>query len=183
MDYSVYKKDWPKFVIGWVVCFLIRLFPFRPPNIEPILTTQMPFAKRYGWFGGFVFGFLSILIFDAVTSGVGMWTWITGAAYGLLGVGAYFFFRKREGKISNFLIFGIVGTILYDAVTGLSIGPLFFGQTFMEAFVGQIPFTLNHLLGNVVFSVVVSPLIYRWVVTNENLGTADIRQRLFGVRI
>src|SRR3989338_3324 len=171
------KKDWLKFAAGWAAVFAIRLIPFRPPNVEPVLATQMPFAKKFGWLGGFVFGFLSIFLFDSVTSGIGSWTFITGAAYGLLGVGAHFFFRNRRSSARNYLVYGIIGTILYDAATGLSIGPLFFGQSFIEAFAGQIPFTINHLLGNIVLSVAVSPIIYRWVAANEKLDTAVVWQK------
>ncbi len=166
-----------KFIVGWLVVFLIRLIPFRAPNIEPVLATQMPFAKRFGWLGGFLFGFLSIVIFDSVTSGIGMWTWVTAGAYGFLGVGAYFFFKNRESKAKNYLVFGIIGTILYDAVTGLSIGPLFFGQTFMSALMGQIPFTLYHLAGNIAFSLIVSPLIYKLVIQNPSLELVTICER------
>jgi uncharacterized membrane protein len=158
-----------KYVIGWVAVFLIRLIPYRPPNFEPMLAVAMPFSKRYGLVGSFAFGFLGIALFDAVTSGLGMWTWITAGAYGLLGVGAHYYFKHREANTLNFLVYGIIGTIAYDAVTGLSIGPLFFGQTFMSALTGQIPFTLMHLLGTVLFSVTVSPALYRWVITNDRL--------------
>ncbi|MEW6617397.1 MAG: hypothetical protein AB1333_03185 [Patescibacteria group bacterium] len=173
-----FKKGWIKFLIGWIVVFGIRFIPFRVPNIEPLTATQMPFAKKFGWLGGFVFGFLSILIFDAVTSGVGLWTWVTAGAYGFLGIGAAMFFKNRESTPANYLKFGIVATILYDAVTGLSIGPLFWGQSFMEAFTGQIPFTAYHLLGNIVFSLLVSPLIYRWVTENKGLEPRYIIERM-----
>jgi uncharacterized membrane protein len=84
-------------------------------------------------------------------------------------VGAYYFFRNREAKTLHFLIYSIIGTILYDAITGLSIGPLFFGQSLTEAFVMQIPFTVMHLGSNMVFAVTISPLIYKWIVTNQRL--------------
>ena len=166
-----------KYVIGWTAVFLIRLIPFRPPNFEPMLAVAMPFGKRYGLLGSFAFGFLGILLFDVVTSGIGMWTWITAAAYGALGVGAHFFFKNREASTVNFLTYGIVGTLAYDAVTGLSIGPLFYGQPFMLALTGQIPFTLMHLLGTVLFSVTVSPALYRWVVKNERLELSAFANR------
>lgn len=163
-----------KFLVGWIVVFGIRLIPFRVPNVEPLTATQMPFAKKFGWIGGFMFGFLSILIFDVATSGVGMWTWVTASAYGLLGIGAAAFFKNRESTPMNYLKFGVLATVLYDAVTGLSIGPLFWGQSFREALMGQIPFTAYHLLGNIVFSLLVSPLLYRWVVENKNFEADSI---------
>ena len=163
------RKNWIKFLIGWIVVFAIRLVPFRPPNVEPVLATQMPFAKRYGWQSGFLFGFLSIFLFDLVTSGIGSWTWITAIAYGLLGPLSFILLKKRKNHPVPYVVVGIFGTLLYDAVTGLSVGPLFFGQPFMEALVGQVPFTLMHVAGTVVLSAVVSPLLYRWVLENDRL--------------
>ncbi len=160
---------WLKFAIGWVGVFLFRLIPFRPPNVEPMLATIMPFSKRYGLAGSFLFGFLGIVLFDAVTSGWGVWTAVTALAYGLLGGAARLFFKNREASVVNFLRFGIVGTILYDAATGLTIGPIFEGQPFAVALAGQIPFTALHLLGTIVFAVTVSPALYRWVIKNEAL--------------
>ena len=176
MEKNSYSTEGLKFLIGWLVCFGLRLLPYRPPNIEPILTTTMPFAKKYGWLGGFVFGFFSIVLFDAAVGKVGIWTWITGATYGLLGVGAYFFFRHKNGSALNFLKYAVLGTILYDAATGLTIGPMFFGQTLRDAFFGQIPFTALHLLGNMVLSVTISPILYKWVVSNEKLEIVSLKK-------
>jgi|GEM_PF-950929 uncharacterized membrane protein len=155
-----------KFIIGWTAVFLFRLIPFRPPNFEPMLATVMPFSKRYGIVGSFLFGFLGIVLYDAVTSGWGIWTVVTALCYGLLGMAAHYFFKNREASVSNFLLFGIPGTIVYDAVTML-IGPLFSHQPFMLALTGQIPFTLMHLLGTITFSILLSPALYRWVIENN----------------
>lgn len=167
-----------KYVIGWTVVLLSRLIPFRPPNVEPLMATIMPFSKRYGWLGGFIFGLSSIVLFDMITGKVGMWTMITGVAYGLVAVGASVFFRRRAANRKNYALYAIIGTLAYDAATGLTIGPLFFGQTFMSAFVGQIPFTLWHLGGNITFATIFSPLIYSWVVDNKNLELSFVVQKL-----
>lgn len=158
-----------KFALGWLIVLLIRLVPFRPPNVEPTLAVVMPFGKRYDVASSFLFGFLGIAAFDLITGTLGLWTLITGTSYGLLGVGASYFFRTRAANIMNFVGFGVVGTIAYDAITGLTIGPLFYGQSFINALVGQIPFTLMHLAGTIGFSIVLSPLVYRWVVRNDTL--------------
>ena len=165
-----------KYLVGWLVVFALRLLP-HPPNVAPVMATLMPFSKRYGAIGGFVFAALSIILYDAVTSGIGMWTWITTGAYGALGVAAYYWLRNRANKSRHYVMFAIVGTIVYDVVTGLSVGPLFFGQPFMEALVGQIPFTLYHLAGNIVLSAIVSPTLYRWVVSNEKLEVPAVLAR------
>lgn len=177
MKKNNYRGGWIKFIIGWVVVFAIRLVPFRPPNVEPVMATLMPFSKRYGYVGGFFFAFLSIVLFDLAVQKVGMWTWITALAYGLLGIGSYVYFKNRAASATNFLIYGAVGTVVYDIVTGLSVGPLFFDQPFMDALIGQIPFTLMHLMGTAVFSLTVSPALYKWVVTNHKLETGFLFNR------
>lgn len=173
-----FTTGWLKYLLGWIAIFLIRLIPFRPANFEPMLAAVMPFSKRFGVVGSFAFGFVGILLFDAITSGIGMWSWITAGAYGALGIGAHLFFKRREATVRNFLVFGVLGTIAYDAVTGLSIGPLFFGQSLMEALMGQIPFTAMHILGTIIFAVALSPLLYRWVVMSESLEIAALAQRI-----
>ncbi len=169
-----------KFIIGWSAVFLFRLIPFRPPNFEPMLAMVMPFSKRYGALGSFLFGFLGIVLYDAVTSGWGHWTWVTAFCYGLLGVVAHLFFKNREASVRNFLFFGIPATVVYDAVT-MMIGPVFGKQSFVAAFVGQIPFTLMHLAGTIVFATLLSPLVYRWVVESRRFEFTFVRRRAVAV--
>jgi uncharacterized membrane protein len=171
---NTYAKNWFKYGMGFVVCLLIRLIPFRPPNIEPILATQMPFAKAYGGLAGFTFAFASMILFDLISGRVGLWTFITAGAYGLLGLWAALYFKNKENKSWNYVKFAIMGTLAFDIVTGLSVGPLFFGQPFMEALIGQIPFTFMHLLGNIGFAALLSPLLYSFVISNQKLETASI---------
>jgi len=171
---NTHKKNYFKYIVGFIVCLLIRLIPFRPPNIEPILATQMPFSRAYGKIAGFAFAFLSIFLFDVITSKLGMWTFITAFAYGLLGIWAIFYFKNKKGSALNYAKFAIIGTLAYDIVTGLSIGPIFFDQPFIEALIGQIPFTLWHLLGNVSFALILSPALYKFVIENEKLETKSI---------
>ena len=171
---EIYKKNHLKFFLTFATCLIVRLLPFRPPNIEPILATQMPFSKKYGALAGFTFAFLSIVLFDLVTNKIGVWTLLTAGTYGVLGIWAYFFFKNREMKKLNYVKFAVIGTLFFDAVTGLSIGPLFFGQSFSEAFFGQIPFTLMHLLGNITFAIILSPLIYKFVIENEKFEHRNI---------
>ena len=65
-------------------------------------------------------------------------------------------------------MFAAASTILFDFVTAL-----FFGWQFHQplaiTLLGQVPFTLNHLLGNVLLCVFVSPLLYRYVLENPAL--------------
>ncbi len=159
-----------KYIIVFLSVFAIRLVPFRAPNVEPIMTVVMPFGKVYGGLYSFAFGFFSIVFFDSITSGFGVWTLVTALSYGALGLGANYYFKNRSGRV-NYAIYAVVATIFYDAITGLTIGPLFFHQSFMVSLIGQIPFTALHLLGNVSFAIVLSPVIEKWLVKEEKLVT------------
>lgn len=170
-----------KFIIAWATCLIIRLIPFRPPNIEPLMATQMPFAKSYGSVCAYAFGFFSILLFDIILGKVGLWTVITAVTYGFVGVAAAWFFNKFKKTPFGFVKYAIIGTLFYDGLTGLTIGPLMFHQSFMEALIGQIPFTLNHLLGNIFLSLTLSPLVYRWIVVNENLNFEIFRKKIINI--
>ncbi|MEK7615595.1 MAG: ECF transporter S component [Patescibacteria group bacterium] len=158
-----------KFIIGWLLVLALRLVPFRPANVEPLMATLMPFSKKYGWVGGFLFAFLSMVIYDVVTQKVGSWTWITATVYGLVGVGAYFFFKNRESSARHYVMYSIIGTLVFDAITGVAMGPLLYHQPFMEALAGQIPFTLRHLLSSAVSSFLLSVAIEHWIVENPRL--------------
>ena len=70
-------------------------------------------------------------------------------------------------KRINYVKFAVIGTLFFDAITGLTVGPLFFNQSFMSALIGQIPFTILHLIGNVSFAFVVSPILYTYISTNK----------------
>jgi len=172
------KTGWLKLVIGFIAIFLVRLIPVRPPNVEPMLATLMPFSTRFGYLTSFLFGFLSILLYDLVTSGIGSWTVATAFMYGALGMAAHLYFSKAKPTTKNFLIFGVAGTLVYDIMTGLTVGPLMFGQPMMAAIIGQIPFTILHLSGTVIFTLALSPLLYRWVVKNETLEVPVLANRL-----
>lgn len=164
---NTYVKNWFKFVLGFIVCLLIRLIPFRPPNIEPIMAAVMPFSRAYGKVAGFSFAFGSMVLFDLIVGKVGIWTFITAIVYGLVGLGAAYYFKNKKNTAWNYAKFAVISTIFFDAVTGFTIGPIFFGQPFVAAVIGQIPFTALHLLGNVSLALVLSPVLYAFVIENK----------------
>ena len=114
---QVSAGKWVSSIIGVSACVLLRLVPFRPPNIEPILAVQMPFAKAYGKLTGFVFGFCSVLLFDLLTGTVGVWTLITACTHGFLGIWAGVYFKQRSNSIRSYVSFAIVTTVVYDGIT------------------------------------------------------------------
>lgn len=167
-----------KMIVGWVLSFGLRLIPFRPPNIEPILTVQMPFTKKFGFKAGFLFAFLNMVLFDVIVGRVGVWTLLTASVYGLLALFSYWYFKNRKSNSLNYAIHAVYATLIYDALTGLTVGPLFFGQSFMSALSGQFIFTVYHLIGNVSLAFVFSPFIYRFLVANPKVSLTYLRQKL-----
>jgi len=162
-----------KYFLGLITIVSIRLIP-RPPNVEPIMSTMMPFAKKWGKYAGLLFAALAILLFDIITGTIGYWTILTVFAYSLLGFLAGIYFNKKKNKISHYIGFSIVGTIIYDLITGIGAGVIFFGQPLSITLIGQIPFTLYHLAGNIVLAAIVSPLLYKWVLNNPKLETHNV---------
>jgi len=116
-----------------------------------------------------------MMLYDIVTFKVGVWTFITALSYGLLGFWASVYFKNKSSTSWNYAKFAVIGTLFFDATTGLSIGPLFFGQPFAAALMGQIPFTALHLVGNVSFAIILSPLVYRFVIENKKFEMESIR--------
>ena len=169
-------KNWPnplKYVIGLLTVLFFRVVP-HPPNVEPVMSSMMPFSKKGGWIAGMIFCLIAIIGYDFLTGTLGVWSLFTAGAYAALGAFAGWFFKNRESKVKNYVLFAIIGTLLYDAVTGIGLGVLVFNQSFMTTLIGQIPFTLYHLMGNIVLSAVLSPLLYDWVVNNPKLDLVKI---------
>ena len=157
-----------KYILALLFCVFVRILP-RPPNLEPVMTATMPFAKGFGGYAGFAFGAFSMITLDFVSGRVGYWTFYTAVAYGIVGYMAWAWLsRKKEVKGLDYAKFAFVATIFYDAVTALAFG-MQFGQGLQVTLIGQIPFTLYHLLGNLPMACLVSPLIHRWIVANPKL--------------
>jgi hypothetical protein len=167
------KKSLVKYLIGITICILVRFIPMPLPNIEPIMATMMPFAKKYGKIAAFIFASTAIIVLDFVTGIVGIWTAVTAITYGFVGVFAAQYLYKKKNKVQYYVGFAILGTILYDAITGIGMGTLLFGQTLKVTVLGQIPFTIYHLMGNVSFALF-SAFLYKAIVDNPQLNTDQV---------
>jgi len=158
------KNKFKVFII-FISVLLFRLIPFRAPNLEPIMASIMPLGRKYGVLLGFLFGFLSIIIYDSITY-FGTWTWITAITYGVIGAFSSLYFKKFKSSAFNFALYAFFATIVYDLITGILFAPMF-GQTMFNAFILQIPFTALHLAGNIGFALTLSPLINKWLVSKQ----------------
>jgi hypothetical protein len=89
---------------------------------------------------------------------VGLWT-LTGAiTWGV--VGFLFSTQKPNGSPFAFAKLGITGTLIFDAITGPIASTFIWGMPFSDSLIGQIPFTLKHLLGIGAISLLLAPLIF-----------------------
>lgn len=158
-----------KFVLAFCLSMVLRMLPFRPWNVEPILSVTMPFARAYGPVASFLFAFLSMALFDVIAGQVGMWTAVTSLTYGVVAIGAHYWSRMGWRRpILGYISYALVGTLFFDLVTMTS-GPLFHGQPWGEALLGQVPFTLSHLLGNLALALTLTPLLDRYIVREPRL--------------
>ena len=137
----------------------VRLFP----NNDPIMAVTLPCAKR-GRVAALVFPIAAMVLFDVLSQRLGVWTVVTAATYGLLGLGFSYVFsaltkRGRSIGAATFLVSGVVGVLVFDFVTGPVMSSAMFHMSFGEAFVGQIPFTVKHLGSVAVYALVVSPVL------------------------
>lgn len=162
-----------KFLLGFCLSIALRLLPFRPWNVEPILSIAMPFARFYGPVASFVFACVSMVLYDVIVGQMGGWTLVTSLTYGFVAMGAHYWLKYWKRPILGFASYAIIGTLVFDAVTMLS-GPLFYDQPWSEAFTGQLPFTANHLFGNLLLSVTLSPLLDRFLVREPRLEAEAI---------
>lgn len=160
-------------IITFVAVFMFRLIPVRPPNVEPILATILPLSKKYNALSAVVFSVLSIVLYDMVTAGIGLYTWTTSLAYAFVAVSASIYFARRELTVSRSIGFSILGVLFYDVMTGVVMGPLITGTSMAVALIGQIPFTMLHMMGAVGFALILTPLLARWYDTEDHLNTVN----------
>lgn len=153
--------DLPKparYVAAMIACNLLRLFRFFPNN-DPIMAFVLPFSRQDKWFYSAIFAFVTMILFDYFTSGIGIWTFTTAIAYAIIAVAASFYLKNKKTTMKTYLGTGIVGIIFFDIVTGVLFGPTLFGVPVYAAFLGQIPFTLLHIASVSIYIVLIVPFL------------------------
>jgi uncharacterized membrane protein len=158
-----------------VIANAIRLIKIIPNN-DPIMSMALPFSRRSSALTSVLFPLITMVSFDVVTGYVGAWTAVTAIMYGLIGLCFHYFLKGRENVgIKTYLGCGIVGVLAFDLVTGVIATPLLFPpMTFMEALIGQMPFTLMHLITTSAFIIVVTPLLDKQVLMNARLDDSRV---------
>jgi len=172
-----------KFLTGLVLSNLIRLLHFIPNN-DPIMAIMLPYAKAKHKYIAILFPLLTMISFDVITGKVGIWTIVTAGTYALLGLffSNYYFKDKKIGLL-KYLKAGALGVLVFDFITGPLMSSWMFGMTFGEAFIGQIPFTIMHLVTVGAYIIVIVPLLDKHLLENPKLADTAVlnylKQKLF----
>ena len=171
---GMYGSNRVKLILSVLIANGIRLLRIIPNN-DPIMSMALPFSRRSSVLTSFAFPFVTMVSFDFVTGYIGSWTLVTGITYGLIGIAFHYFLKSKDKVgIKMYLGCGILGVLVFDFVTGVLATPLMFGMTFQAALIGQIPFTLRHLLTTSAFILVVTPLLDKQVLLNAKLDDSRI---------
>ena len=167
-----------KYVLSILFCNAYRLLRFIPNN-DPIMGCMLPFARNDKWWKAPLFAFATMVSFDFITMRVGVWTGVTAITYAGLAI-MFHFTYKRIGtvKLKHYIGSGIVGVLIFDFITGVVAGPAMFGMSIAQAAIGQIPFTVMHLLTVTFFVLLITPILDRAVISNPALEDTTVISRL-----
>jgi len=172
-----------KYALSILFCNAYRFLRIIPNN-DPIMGCMLPFSRKDKWWQGALFAFLTMVSFDFITMKIGIWTAVTASTYACLGLLFYLIYKKlKKVKLKHYLGSGIAGVLIFDFVTGPIMSSWLFGIGFAAAFIGQIPFTIMHLLTVSGFILILTPLLDRAVVSNPALEDSAVLNRIkFWVR-
>jgi uncharacterized membrane protein len=168
------KSNRVRLILSILIANGIRLLRIIPNN-DPIMSMALPYSRRSSALTSFVFPLITMVSFDFVTNLLGSWTAVTAITYGLIGL-VFHYYLKDKDKVGmkRYLGCGIFGVLTFDFITGVLATPIMFGMTFQAAFLGQIPFTLMHLVTTCAFIIVVTPLLDKQVLVNATFDDSKV---------
>jgi uncharacterized membrane protein YuzA (DUF378 family) len=118
--------------------------------------------------------------FDLITQSFGVWTLVTSITYAVLGLIFWKYLKgKKDVTTKRYLGCGITGVLFFDLITGVIATPLMFNMSFEQAFIGQIPFTVLHLITVSFFVLLVTPLLDKHILQNPKLEDSKIKTVFF----
>lgn len=148
-----------RYLAGLIFCNIYRFLRIFPNN-DPIMGFMLPFARRDRWWQALLFPLIAMISFDFIVGKIGIWTLGTAGTYALLGV--FFHFRLRNEKkmsLKKYAKNSVIGVLIFDFFTGPVMSSFAFGMPFAVAFIGQIPFTVMHLVSATFLTVLIVPFL------------------------
>ena len=165
-----------KFIASLILILVVRMLPL-PANFEPITATIMPYSRRMAVGVSMLLAVLSIFLYDLISGSFGVWSAFTAGSYALLCLFFAWILKNKANNPMVYVLWGCVGTVLYDVVTALVISSGIYGQGVVEVLIMQVPFTINHLLSTIVTGFILSPLIDKWLVSGEEISFKVFSQK------
>ncbi|MFA4946820.1 MAG: hypothetical protein WC607_04785 [Candidatus Micrarchaeia archaeon] len=154
--------EW-SFYFAWQFALLMLITATAAPLLK----------KKYG----FMLGALFYPVIDLASNAVGIWTVIGMLTWGTMAL--CFTWLKPSNNLRSFLGLSVAGTLFFDFVTGPIAFPFLFGGTFFDALIGQIPFTISHVIGNVVVTLLLSPVLFSNVFLNKRVSALLARYGVY----
>jgi multisubunit Na+/H+ antiporter MnhG subunit len=140
---------------------------------------MLPFARQDKWWNAALFSFITMVSFDLLTGMVGIWTLVTALTYAGLGILFHQIYKnKKKINLKTYLGSGIIGVLIFDFITGPIMSSWMFQLPFEFALIGQIPFTLLHLVSVSVFIVILTPLLDVHLMNSSHLEDQKVWNKL-----
>lgn len=179
---------WIKCILGWLICFAIILVPLQPYSIfiggfplgdaHPMIAILMPFAEKLGVLGSAIYTLIYSISFFAIwRPDLPNWIFVQGFAYAVVLALAALLLKKNKVKILGYVLYAFIGSILFDIIYRVPVGPLQYGQPILSALKEQMPYTFMRAIINTIYALILSFPIYRWIVMNPRLESDAIFRR------
>jgi hypothetical protein len=161
----------------WMIAFSIRLICIPACGIDPFPALFFVNRQQFTLGRMALFMLTQFLLFDYLMGAVGIWTLLVPLTY----IAIEWSFSKSISTLPRTLSLGMYYTILCVLscdIVGLTIGPFFFGQPILDAVLGQIPFTIDHIARSCLFTFMMIQ-IYKPSVFNITQYVAVLKNKTF----
>ena len=149
------KKNFVFSLAFTTIVRFLRVFP----NNDPIMGCIMPSSRKSPYIAA-LFAFVAMFSFDLITSGIGTWTYVTAITYaGLAFFFSYYFKNFKKIRIKHYISGGVIGVIIFDIITGPLMSTFLFHQPLLVTTLGQIPFTIYHLVSATTYIFILAPIL------------------------
>lgn len=148
---NILKNKSLKYISFWLIsasfCLLFKYSLNLPGNLDLVWGMQLLLAQIFGPIALGLWSATTILGGDLLADNWGAWSIITSISYFLVSCLTSALVKTKNYSFINSLIFTVLVTIFYDLLTA-STGPLFFEQAWLVMLIGQVPFSLVHMVSN-----------------------------------
>ncbi|OGB97827.1 hypothetical protein A3F06_00335 [candidate division TM6 bacterium RIFCSPHIGHO2_12_FULL_36_22] len=143
-------------ITAWFTCLFMRT-SLQHCAIDPFPGFLLLLNRQFNQLSCFIFMLMQFFVFDYINDAIGGWTLITAISYASIAVYLNFYTHNKRITIAQSILYTATAAICFDAIT-LWIGPLYFGQPITSALIGQIPFTIDHVIRACLFNVAIKAI-------------------------